>query len=226
LIISLSLFLSFPHLTPTVPFTPTHPSAAYLQKILAQRSIPTDDEPKMSEKQSRRGKLLPNPGYYPGFAAAEAKNNVTEASTWPWTLYENGDAESNSQRHAQRRRAIWRRLFLVFTLILAAAYGAYQMSYLAHYYANAALYAPQPTWNDASNSANFYSNSNSGPEEAVGIDSWIKKEAHSALRAVLANIGPVVGAADGIVVASPSTGDSEDEPDYYVRREQGEQQDE
>lgn len=166
----------------------------------------------MSEKsrpQRARGKLLPKPDYYPGFGA-KIESDSGNASTWPWSMYESGD-EYPSPHHVQRRRAIWRRLLLVFTLIVTAAYGAYQMSYLAHYYTNAAMDAPQPTWRSPS------ADLNPASADTIGIDSWIKKEAHSALRAVLANIGPAAGAADGIVVASPSTGDA-DEPDYYVRQ--------
>lgn len=37
-----------------------------------------------------------------------------------------------------------------------------------------------------------------------------------ALNGIIANIGPPAGADEGIVIASPSTGNKPGEPDYYV----------
>lgn len=48
------------------------------------------------------------------------------------------------------------------------------------------------------------------------LGSWIKQEEKVAWREMINNVGPAAGAADGAVVASPSAGEWEDEPDYYV----------
>ena len=48
------------------------------------------------------------------------------------------------------------------------------------------------------------------------LDRWIEVEKEVALEKILHNIGPVVGAKDGLVVASPSQGEADDLPDYYV----------
>lgn len=47
------------------------------------------------------------------------------------------------------------------------------------------------------------------------LDFWIRWEGMTAIGAIMANIGSHVGAADGIFVASPSTG-ADDEPNYLV----------
>lgn len=47
------------------------------------------------------------------------------------------------------------------------------------------------------------------------LDKWIRAEAGFAYRRILDNIGPAAGAPDGVVIASPSTGEG-DEPDYFV----------
>ncbi|ORY34856.1 Six-hairpin glycosidase-like protein, partial [Naematelia encephala] len=58
------------------------------------------------------------------------------------------------------------------------------------------------------------------PDEVVdsyssgNLSEWIGLEIEFALRRILENIGPAVGAAEGIVVASPSKGDR-GEPDYF-----------
>lgn len=49
---------------------------------------------------------------------------------------------------------------------------------------------------------------------------WINAEKKVARDWMLRNIGPVAGAADGVVIASPSTGEVNGEPDYYVSAEQ------
>jgi glucoamylase len=49
-----------------------------------------------------------------------------------------------------------------------------------------------------------------------GLDEWIKRAGKVAWREIVNNVGPAVGAKDGAVVASPSAGEWEDEPDYYV----------
>lgn len=48
------------------------------------------------------------------------------------------------------------------------------------------------------------------------LDKWATAEAKVAWNHILANIGPAAGAWDGIVIASPSTGQN-NEPDYFVR---------
>jgi hypothetical protein len=53
-------------------------------------------------------------------------------------------------------------------------------------------------------------------DAAVSLDSWIKAERKFALQGILANIGPAVGIGEGIIVASPSKGLTQDEPDYFV----------
>ena len=52
------------------------------------------------------------------------------------------------------------------------------------------------------------------PEDRLG--GWIKQEEKMAWREMINNVGPAAGAAEGAVVASPSSGEWEDEPDYYV----------
>lgn len=47
------------------------------------------------------------------------------------------------------------------------------------------------------------------------LDKWAAAEAKVAWNQILANIGPAAGAADGVVIASPSTGEH-NEPDYFV----------
>lgn len=45
------------------------------------------------------------------------------------------------------------------------------------------------------------------------------RQKYAAARArVMVNIGPQAGAADGVIIASPSNGSRPDEPDYYVGR--------
>ncbi|BEJ12228.1 hypothetical protein CspHIS471_0206880 [Cutaneotrichosporon sp. HIS471] len=46
------------------------------------------------------------------------------------------------------------------------------------------------------------------------LDKWIRDEAQFAYKRVLDNIGPAAGVPDGVVIASPSTGD-DGEPDYF-----------
>ena len=48
------------------------------------------------------------------------------------------------------------------------------------------------------------------------LQSWINAEKEIALERLLMNIGPVVGAKDGLVIASPSRGEDPELPDYYV----------
>jgi len=48
------------------------------------------------------------------------------------------------------------------------------------------------------------------------LDKWILKEKEIALQGILSNIGPPAGVGEGIVVASPSDGEKEGEPDYLV----------
>ena len=54
------------------------------------------------------------------------------------------------------------------------------------------------------------------PSQNTEMDRWIDVEKRVALERILRNIGPVVGAKDGLVVASPSQGETDDIPDYYV----------
>jgi hypothetical protein len=49
-----------------------------------------------------------------------------------------------------------------------------------------------------------------------GLDQWIAEQEPMALQRILGNIGPAAGAKDGLVIASPSTADRNDEPDYFV----------
>jgi hypothetical protein len=49
-----------------------------------------------------------------------------------------------------------------------------------------------------------------------GLDQWIADQKPMALQRILDNIGSTAGAKDGLVIASPSTADTEDEPDYFV----------
>lgn len=51
---------------------------------------------------------------------------------------------------------------------------------------------------------------------AEGLEGWLRKEEKVAWEGILKNVGPAVGAMDGAVVASPSEGESEGDPDYYV----------
>lgn len=53
-------------------------------------------------------------------------------------------------------------------------------------------------------------------ESIDSLEQWATSEAKVAWNHILSNIGPVTGAADGIVIASPSTGE-QGEPDYFVR---------
>lgn len=48
------------------------------------------------------------------------------------------------------------------------------------------------------------------------LDIWIEEERRLAIQRIVDNIGPPAGAGDGIVIASPSMGDTIGEPDYYV----------
>lgn len=48
------------------------------------------------------------------------------------------------------------------------------------------------------------------------LDGWVRQETAVAWDRMLRNIGPVGGAGDGVVVASPSSGGTPNEPDYYV----------
>lgn len=49
-----------------------------------------------------------------------------------------------------------------------------------------------------------------------GLDRWVETERKVAWDRMLRNIGPISGASDGLVIASPSAGWRVDEPDYYV----------
>lgn len=49
-----------------------------------------------------------------------------------------------------------------------------------------------------------------------GLDQWIATQKPMALQRILDNIGHAAGAKDGLVIASPSTADKDDEPDYFV----------
>ncbi len=55
-----------------------------------------------------------------------------------------------------------------------------------------------------------------GGSRDKGMDGWIAGQERVAWREMVRNVGPAAGAADGAVVASPSKGQWEDEPDYYV----------
>jgi hypothetical protein len=48
------------------------------------------------------------------------------------------------------------------------------------------------------------------------LDRWIEEERVIAWNRVTNNIGPAAGAGDGIIIASPSSGQHLTEPDYYV----------
>jgi hypothetical protein len=48
------------------------------------------------------------------------------------------------------------------------------------------------------------------------LNLWIEGERKLAIQRIVDNIGPPAGAGDGIVIASPSMGDTAGEPDYYV----------
>ena len=48
------------------------------------------------------------------------------------------------------------------------------------------------------------------------LNSWIEAEEIIARKALLSNIGPIAGAKDGLVIASPSRGEAPDAPDYFV----------
>lgn len=48
------------------------------------------------------------------------------------------------------------------------------------------------------------------------LDTWIEEERVIAWNRITSNIGPVAGAGDGIIIASPSAGKLLTEPDYYV----------
>lgn len=49
------------------------------------------------------------------------------------------------------------------------------------------------------------------------LESWIDREREIAWGYLLRNIGPIAGAADGLIIASPSRAETLFEPDYYVR---------
>ena len=48
------------------------------------------------------------------------------------------------------------------------------------------------------------------------LDRWIEEERVIAWNRITNNIGPAAGASDGIVIASPSSGQHLTEPDYFV----------
>lgn len=48
------------------------------------------------------------------------------------------------------------------------------------------------------------------------LDKWVEVERDVAWDRILRNIGPIAGALDGMVIASPSAGEKVNEPDYYV----------
>ena len=54
------------------------------------------------------------------------------------------------------------------------------------------------------------------PSQDTEVERSINVEKEVALKRILRNTGPVVGAKDGLVVASPSQGEADDIPDYYV----------
>jgi len=167
----------------------------------------TSTSPK-SPTSLRRSKLLPNTGYYSGFVE---KSSVPAPGTAPWYAFYNSGANGHdghdaddefSYAVASRRRQVARRLFLVFTLMFGVAYTAFHFSYIASGYYHTVYNAPSTVATVAT--------------DGLDVDKWLENEAHAALRSVIANIGPVAGAEDGIVIASPSKG-GKDEPDYYVR---------
>ena len=49
------------------------------------------------------------------------------------------------------------------------------------------------------------------------LDRWIEEERVMAWNRISSNIGPAAGASDGVIIASPSSGQHLTEPDYYVR---------
>ena len=49
------------------------------------------------------------------------------------------------------------------------------------------------------------------------LDRWIEEERVMAWNRISSNIGPAAGANDGVIIASPSSGQHLTEPDYYVR---------
>jgi len=49
------------------------------------------------------------------------------------------------------------------------------------------------------------------------LERWIEEERVIAWNRVSSNIGPAAGASDGVIIASPSSGQHLTEPDYYVR---------
>jgi hypothetical protein len=49
------------------------------------------------------------------------------------------------------------------------------------------------------------------------LNRWIEEERVIAWNRITTNIGPAAGASDGIIIASPSSGQHLTEPDYYVR---------
>lgn len=180
--------------------------------------MPIDDEPpkpsrKNRSRDIRHSKLLAETGYYTGFLEKQPPSSSSSASLaafvprWPprwygsFGSYDGYDHRDGCRRaHARHRRAAYRQILVVCTLFLTAAYAAFRLSCVVH--AASGPYSPlHPA---------------SSPAAYSELDVWIEEEAHTALRAVLANIGPAAGAADGIVVASPSTG-GPNEPNYYVR---------
>ncbi|OCF34306.1 hypothetical protein I316_03820 [Kwoniella heveanensis BCC8398] len=52
-------------------------------------------------------------------------------------------------------------------------------------------------------------------QRASPAPEWMLKEKGIAVQKILKNIGPIIGANDGLVVASPSHGERDDLPDYY-----------
>jgi hypothetical protein len=58
---------------------------------------------------------------------------------------------------------------------------------------------------------------NETSREGEGLAAWIGSETSVATHEILANFGPAIGAADGLWIASPSAGEWEGVPDYYVR---------
>jgi hypothetical protein len=50
----------------------------------------------------------------------------------------------------------------------------------------------------------------------IELDRWIEEERVIAWNRITNNIGPAAGASDGIIIASPSSGKSLTEPDYYL----------
>jgi hypothetical protein len=50
------------------------------------------------------------------------------------------------------------------------------------------------------------------------LDVWVEEEKEVAWDRLLRNIGPIGGAEEGVVIASPSDGSVPSEPDYYVSK--------